>query len=419
MDILQQAKDVFAYTVKMRRHFHRHPECGPGEQLETMATIEAELESMGIPYVRVPKGGIFGFINGAKPGKTVLLRGDTDALPIEEDPYNLKNPRAVVSKVPGVMHACGHDGHMAMLLSEAKILKGMEAEMEGNVILMFEQGEEGHLNVENLCHYIQDQAFQIDTCYSTHVCWDVDSGKMACTEGSALSGIFAFRLGIHGTNGHGSRPDLAHSTVDCFVAIYEAIQAIRMKYIEPRNCLVWSVGELYAGTAHNVIPGELKSEGTVRFLDVASGQRFWAEFRRILDHICPLYYCTYTLGRRLFFTPVVNFAPCRKAFCDGVETMVGTDVLTEWGPWMASESFCYMASMYPSVCTFTGIRNVELGTGANHHTAQFDIDEAGLLKGVASAVAYVLEFQRTKPDTSAYTPLCHDMRTLVKYLREE
>lgn len=419
MDIVKSAQDASAYLMAQRRYFHQHPEMGPAEQLQTLASIEAELDAMGIPFVRVPGGGTLGFLNQGAQGKAVLLRSDVDALPIQEDPCNLKGAKTAVSQMPGVMHACGHDGHIAMLLTQAKLLKAMEDQLSGPVILMFEQGEEGYLNVEPLCLYLQESDIHVDTCYATHVCWDLDAGKIACPQGTALSGIYAFHADLTGLGGHGSRPDLAHSTLDCFVAVYEALQALRMKYIHPQNCLTWSLGKVIAGTAHNVIPEHLHMAGTVRFMDLESAETFWGELKRILTQICPLYYCDYTLVRELFFAPTINDDTCHDVFCQSTQDLLGGDTLASWGPWMASESFSYLTSMYPSVNTFTGIRNQDMGTGANHHTPQFDMDDTCLWKAVAAAVGYVVAFQTQEPDTGAFSSLCADMKTLVKWLHEE
>ena len=127
-----------------------------------------ELEKIDIPYVQVPGGGIFAYINGDSTGKTVLLRSDIDALPILESETNLKNKKVCISKNPDVMHDCGHDGHIAMLLTAAKILKNMEASLNGRVVLMFEEGEEGHRNIEKLLAYMAEKDMKFDTCYASH-----------------------------------------------------------------------------------------------------------------------------------------------------------------------------------------------------------------------------------------------------------
>lgn len=419
MNILHLAQAQAEYTVRLRRHFHEHPEAGPSEQVETLKTVASELDAMGIRYARVPGGGVFGFIDGTAHGKTVLLRADTDALPIQEDPNNLKGPRTCVSKVPGVMHACGHDGHIAMLLTEARILKSLEKQLKGSVILMFEEGEEGFLNVERLCGYIQEEGLSIDTCYSTHVCWDVPAGKIACTAGTALSGLYWFDLTIHGQGGHGSRPDLCHSPLDCFTAIYETMQSLRLKTVDPRSCLTWSIGQIHAGKSSNVVPEELTAGGTIRFFDISSGRRFWEEFGRTVEELGKLYRCGTELSCHQILEPTINDPACRKLFLNAVDKNLGGSVLIDWGPWMASESFSYMTSMYPGVNTFTGIQNEMLGSGANHHTPQFDIDEAALPQGVAAAVAYTLDFLENPPDTSGFQPLCGSLKELVDMLHQE
>lgn len=416
MDILKCAKEKFDYTVQMRRYFHEHPESGPEEQLQTMDMIETQLEQMKIPYVRVPGGGIFGFISGAADGKTVLLRSDIDGLPIQESDCNLKGPKKCVSKIPGVMHGCGHDGHIAMLLTEGMILKELEAELKGSVILMFEQGEEGHGNVKKLCRYIQEKQMKIDTCYATHVRWDIPTGKIACCSGAALSGNYHFELKLMGKAGHGSRPDLAHNVLDCFNEIYSDMASLRLRYVRPDTSLTWSIGSVHAGSRFNMIPDELGCAGSIRMMDWDSGVEFWKEFNRIIEAVCALNYCTYELKLLENMLPAVNDPSCRKVYLNAVEKYLGKDAVYDGIPWMASESFGYMCNMYPSVESFVGIRNDELGSGSNHHTPEFDIDEVGLTSGIAAAVGYVLDFLENVPDTSEFKPICKSMDELLAML---
>lgn len=155
------------------------------------------------------------------------------------------------------MHGCGHDGHIAMLLSAAKILKNMEASLNGRVVLMFEEGEEGHRNIEKLLAYMAEKDMKFDTCYASHVRWDIPTGKLSCCQGSAMSGLYHFVLEINGKGGHGSRPDLAHSVIDCFHDIYSNLDTLRLKYIKPNTVLTWSLGSVNAGATFNLIPDKL------------------------------------------------------------------------------------------------------------------------------------------------------------------
>lgn len=413
MNILDIAKQNSDYTVKIRRYFHEHPECGPAEQTNTMAVIKEELEKIEIPYVQVPGGGIFAYINGDSTGKTVLLRSDIDALPILESETNLKNKKICISKNPGVMHGCGHDGHIAMLLTSAKILKNMEASLNGRVVLMFEEGEEGHRNIEKLLAYMAEKNMKFDTCYASHVRWDIPTGKLSCCQGSAMSGLYHFVLEINGKGGHGSRPDLAHSVIDCFHDIYSNLDTLRLKYIKPNTVLTWSLGSVNAGATFNLIPDKLTCEGSIRMMDRNSGEEFIKEFERIVAAICPLNYCTYQFKLLEQLLPTENYPACRKTYIDSIKKQIGEDVIYDCEPWMASETFSYMCSLFPGVETFVGIKNDELGSGANHHTPEFDLDEDGLTYGTAAAVSYVLEYFENTPDTSAFEPAYNSISELI------
>jgi len=413
MDLLKLARDNFSYTVALRRYFHSYPEAGPAEQVETMEYIKKELTRLDIPYEQVPGGGIFGFLSGDPTGKTVLLRADMDALPILESETNLVGPKVCVSKKPGLMHGCGHDGHLAMLLTEAKILKAMEAELKGSVILMFEEGEEGFGNGQNMMRYMQDKGMHADICYATHVRWDVPVGKVVCNHGAALSGLYHFDLDIYGLTGHGSRPDLAHSVLDCFHEFYTALQTLRVRYVRPNTSLTWSIGMVKAGERFNVVPDHLSCAGSVRFMDTASGKCFWQEMRRALESICALNYCTYDLRATEMLLPTMNYEPCTKLFRDAAAEYLGEDAIYETEPWMASETFGLITAMIPGVNSFTGIRDDQYGSGANHHTAEFDIAEEGLIYGVAAGLGYVLNYMEKPIDLSAFQPVCASMKEMI------
>ena len=417
MDLLAMAKEQFPYTVGLRRHFHEYPESGPEEQVQTMAYVIEELKKLDIPYEQVPGGGIFAFIPGSPEGKTVLMRADMDALPIQESETNLAGPKACVSKIPGVMHGCGHDGHLAMLLTEARILKSMQKDLKGSILLMFEEGEEGHGNGQNLCLYLQKHKLHADICYASHVRWDVPVGKVSCNWGTAMSGLYHFELELFGQAGHGSRPDLAHSTLDCFHEIYNALQTLRLRYVRPNASLTWSIGSIHAGERFNVVPDDLVCQGSVRFLDKDSGMAFWAEFRRVLDSVCPLNYCSYRLRVPEFLLPTINTPACTKLFRDAAKEYLGPDSVYECEPWMASETFSFICNMIPGVNSFTGIRDDRYGSGANHHTPEFDIAEEGLIYGVAAALGYVLNYLESPPDLSDFQPVCENMEDLIAMLR--
>ena len=415
MNILKEATDLYDYTLSLRRHIHEYPEV-TGEEVETMKLVMKELDSMGIKYVQIPDGGIVGEIKGGKPGKTVLLRADLDALPIKENPMNLKKQKLVVSKNDGVSHACGHDSHTAMLLTEAKILAAHKDELNGNVVLCFEQGEEGGGQVKNILKYVVEEAkYPVDTCFATHVKWDVPTGQVSVEPGAVFAGAYGFNIRLRGLTGHGSRPDLAHSVLDCFNSIYSNINMLRLKYVNPYDILTFSVGTVQCGSKMNIIPDELTFSGTVRTFNVeGAGVPFMHEFMEVVKHETELHHCTYEIIRMpqpLF--ECYNNPTCSKIAKEAVAKHLGPDAVTTTIPWMASESMNMYLKLWPGVISFTGIMNEELGSGANHHTAEFDIDEKGMITGVAAAISYVTEFLNYEGEVP-FTPYSRSLEDLTE-----
>lgn len=413
--IKETVQQYAAEMTALRRHFHEHPELSKKEY-QTMAYIEQLLQDQGIPFHHVDKGGIIAWIDGKGPGKTILLRTDIDALPIQEKETNLSCKRVCRSQNDGVMHACGHDGHMAMLLTAAKILNQWKDQWNGKVVLMFEQGEEESGPLAYLLKYLQrDSGFHIDTCYATHVRWDVPAGKIAICQEAPMAGGFGFEIKIKGHGGHGSRPDLAQSPIDCFHAFYSDVQALRMRAVSPRECLTISIGSVHSGTTLNVIPNDLTFAGTSRFFSYdKAGKRFYEEFLKLLDSRCHDYGCAYEIihmPRPLY--EVQNNPVCVKLAKAAVTKYIGGDVLCDAEPWMASESFAITTRLYPGVLIFTGIENLDKGCGANHHTAEFDLDEAGLAYGAMTCLGYTLDFLAEKPDLP-FTPDDEPLDDLVE-----
>lgn len=383
-----------------RRWLHEHPELS-GQETQTMNYITARLEELGLSIYVIPQGGVIGVLNEKKEGPCVLLRADCDALPVAESATNMKRPRACMSGVPGVMHACGHDAHMAMLLGAARTLSELSDELPGSVLFVFERGEEvgGKGFLENLLPFIEKR-FDVSTCYATHVRWDIPVGKIAVPSGAAMAGAFGFDVTIAGRGGHGSRPDLAVSPVDCFCAIHQQLQALRMRAVAPDQVLTYSLGVVEAGQQANVIPESLRFAGTVRTFDTArAGERFAGEMKNIIEHTCAAYGCTYTLTH--FSKPlyeVYNHPAAAEFARQAVAQGVGMSALGLCEPWMASESMSAYLKLWPGVLAFTGVRNEEKGCGANHHTPEFDVDENALVYGAAAAVAYAQAYLTKRPE---------------------
>lgn len=395
IDVQALVNKHYDELVALRRYFHENPELSNVED-ETCEYSQKKLEEYGLRTEVVPHGGVFGFIENG-PGKTVLLRTDIDALPIQEADTNLSQKRACVSKKPGVMHACGHDGHMAMVLTEAKVLQEIKDQWSGRVIVMFERAEEGSDATQHLMPYLVKQ--HIDYCYGTHVRWDIPAGKIGVVHGAAMAGGFAFQIKIKGHGGHGSRPDLSQSPIDCFHAFYGNLQAWRMRQINPSECLTISIGTVQAGSVYNVIPNELFFGGSSRFFSYEkAGKKAFEDLTKMLQNECDTYGCTYEIVRmKQPLLEVRNNDVCVDYAEKAIEKYMGKDHLYPVEAWMASETFGLTLSLFPGVFTFTGIQNLEKGCGGNHHTPQFDIDEEGLRAGAAAGVGYTLELLKDQP----------------------
>ena len=401
VNIKELVEKNFSELQSMRRYFHENPELS-GEEWNTLEVIEKTLDGYGITHRRFDGSGILAKIEGHGPGKSLLMRADIDGLPIEESKTNITKEKICFSKNKGVMHACGHDAHIAMLLLEAKLLNELKDSWPGRIVLFFEEGEEGNLNrLEPIIEFLESEPdWHIDTCYATHVRWDIPAGKVAVLNDAVMAGGFGFDITINGQGGHGSRPDLANSPIDCFTAFYHDLQAFRMRAVAPMECLTFSIGKLESGDLPNIIPQSLYFAGTSRFLNYdKAGKVFYEAFEPMLKNTCQTYQCTYKIHRLSHpLYEVRNNPICVELAKKTVISHLGKDTLYPADPWMASETFAIALRIYPGILTFTGIQSDAVGSGANHHTAEFDLAESGMIPGVTTAVGYALEYLQTKPD---------------------
>lgn len=393
MRIAELAKGQEDYIISMRRYFHEHPEV-TGKEFHTLQRIAEELDAMELPYVEIPEGGILATLQGKDSGKAVLLRAELDALAICEPEENLAGKRVCRSQTEGVMHACGHDGHIAMLLGAAKVLLEMKDQLEGRVYFCFEQGGEGGGNVRYILDYLEKEQIHIDSVYAAHLYAPLESGKISVCDGAVMASNMPFHVTIRGKGGHGSRPDQANSPIDAFVEIYNRLAAWRMTKIDPFTPLTYSIGEVTAGNSQNVIPEELKFKGTMRTFDrEGAGMTFHREFKKLIDSVCALHGCTAEYTRyTLPGFPVVNDPRCAALARKVLAEELGADCLASAQPWMASESFAKFLNRWQGVFAFIGINNPQKGTGGEHHNPLFDIDEDVLWKGSAAAACYALAF---------------------------
>lgn len=397
MDTLTLSKQIEDDVINIQRDLHLHPEIGLQEE-RTIQVITSELDKMGIPYEIIPDGGVIGVIEGKHPGKSIALRADMDALPMKEEDQNLKQPKVVVSKYDDAAHTCGHDGHTAMLLGAAKILSENKDQIHGKVLLTFEQAEEIGGGIHNILDRLVDM--KPDGVWGIHLKSDIPSGKISVDPGPRMSAAFKFDVIIKGKSGHGSRPDLSNSPVDCFTDFYSNLQRMRLKSLDPFQALTYSVGSVTAGNAANVIPDDLRFSGTCRYLHYEQGVAAANEFMRLLETVCETHQCTYEYVTKP--TPkdtfVYNEETCAQIAEEAVKKSLGEETLYTYPAWMASEPFGLYLKYMPGVFAFVGIQNDGKGTGAEHHNAYFEIDEEVLKLGVAATVQYTIDFLKHEED---------------------
>lgn len=282
LDSMRCAEEVEQYVIGIQQDLHIHPEVS-GEENRTIEKVTSELEGMGLGCEVIPNGGIISIIEGGFPGKTLVLRADIDALPMQEEDTNLKTEKKVVSKYDDAAHTCGHDGHTAMLLGAAKILVRQKENLNGRIILAFEQGEEDGRGIVGILRRILE--IGADGVWGIHLKADMPSGSISVDPGPRMAGAFMFDVKIIGNGGHGARPDLASTPLDVFTDFYNNLKSMRMNSLDPFKAITFSIGSVNGGSNHNVIPDSLNFKGTFRYLHHDQGKRGELEFRERLDKL--------------------------------------------------------------------------------------------------------------------------------------
>ncbi len=378
------ARNSFAAdAVRYRRHFHAHPELSM-EEFETAAFIERELRSFGIGAIRsgVGKTGILATIPGGRPGPVTLLRADMDALPLQEladAPYR--------SCRTGVMHACGHDGHMAILLTAAQTLWARRTDICGTVVLCFQPGEEGHSGNKLM---IDDGALEdphVDRTFALHLYTGLDVGKIGVRDGAFFASSDRFDVELVGKGGHGAMPQAAVDPVVGAAQLVTLLQTVASREVAAADPVVVTVGSLHAGTTFNVIPERAQLQGTVRAFDDGVRSALPERIERIVRGVCEAMRLEYRFDYRWVYPPTVNDAAMnavvRKLAREvlGAQNVVDPHEIVMW-----SEDMAFMQELRPGAYFLVGARGPDNGKHPQH-SAHFDIDERALDVGCRMMVA--------------------------------
>jgi len=391
----EQAKELFPYTQSMRRDFHIHPELGFRE-IRTGGIVAKELEALGIEVTKgVGKTGVVGFMEGSKPGPTLLLRFDMDALPITEE-----TGADYASTNPGVMHACGHDGHTAIGLTVAKILNQHKNELAGNVKFCFQPSEEGNNGAEvgGAEMMIRDGVLdspKVDMTLSLHLWNEKPLGWVGVAKGPVMAGAEEFKVKITGKGGHGAIPN---QTIDPIVAaanIVNALQSIVSRNVGPLETAVVSVTTIHGGTAFNVIPQEVMLEGTIRTFDISVRQRVIERFEQIAKSVGEAMGCQVEVHMKRLTPALVNDDAIAEKVQETARNMLSESNLDMAGYLtMGAEDMAFMQEKVPGCYFFIGSNDTSRHLDYGHHHPKFDFDEEALIRGVAlmaSAAADILK----------------------------
>jgi len=388
-DVKKEASELENELISLRRSFHENPELGYNE-FETSIKIRDYLSRIGAEDIKtVTKTGVSALIKGKENGKTVMLRSDMDALPVEE-----KTGLPFTSKNKGVMHACGHDGHMAIQLIAAKILSYHRDELKGTVKLVFQPNEEeaGALNMIN--EGVLENP-KVDGAFALHLWSPIKTGHIGLSDGPILGTTEEFELEIVGKAGHTSAPHLGRDALLGACSVVQAVQSLGTREFNPLQPIAIMFGFINGGTARNIITDKVKLGGTIRFLfpdEEKNKPVVLAAFERVIKGTC----LSLGLDYKLKFIPsnpsLVNDPKMVAIVKKSVEEIYTNTENIEDFRSLAGEDFAEFSHRVPSVMTWVGIADKEKKTDFPHHCAQFDIDESMLKIGVELQILNVLNF---------------------------
>lgn len=341
----------------------------------------------------VSRTGFIATLDTQRPGPHIVLRADIDALPVTESEENLKGKRTCISEIPGCAHVCGHDAHMAMLLTAMKILVEDKESQSGVIYFCFEEGEETACGLKEMLDALEKR--QVDTCWGVHVYAGLESNKICLEAGPRMAGAAETDFEVVGKGGHGSRPDMAINPVFCAAAILTNLGVCWPNQITAGETVTLGITTIQGGEARNIIPDTAEIKGTLRYFSAEEGDKALELVKTVAEHTAAMHRCTVKFGShfRTVVPPVVNDEKYAELAKEAVGKVIPKENLVKCEPWYASDDFGKYLQKYPGIYAHLGLANEEYGSGALHHNCQFDLDENILTTGVKATLAYVKAVQ--------------------------
>ena len=392
-EISEQINRIEAELKENRRYIHMHPELSFREY-NTSSFIQKKLDEMGIKYVSgIAENGICAYIYGnknieSKSMKSILIRADMDALPIDEvsdKPYKSQNKN--------VMHACGHDAHVAVLLGVCKVLNNFKDKFGGVVKAVFQPGEETSGGALPMIEEGVLENPHTDVCVALHCDSDLDCGTIRVKPGSLYASPDDFRITVKGKGGHGAEPHNCIDPIMISASIIQALNNLISRETDPFDNAVISVGSIHGGSATNIIPDSVEIQGTARSLTNEVRGFLKKRIGETAEEICKTFGAECEYEYTELFPPLINDEKLAEDVYDSACRSIGKDKCV-WGgaPTMAGEDFSYFSQNRPSVLFKLGCRNKSLGIVSPIHHSSFDIDENCLKTGVKVFVGFVLDY---------------------------
>ena len=391
----EEANDQLSSAVELRRTLHLWPEVGNNLPITRDVVLDA---LQGLPLdisLHTKTSGIGAVLTGTKPGPTILLRGDMDALPMPED-----TGLDFSSKVDGTMHACGHDTHTAMLVGAAKMLAGRRDELAGRVLFMFQPGEEGHHGARymlkegllDLPPLADGTPSPVTGAFALHITSAMPAGVLSVRGGAIMASSDHLLITVHGRGGHASEPHRALDPIPIACEIVQAMQMMVTRSIDVFDPSIITVGRITAGTTNNVIPETATIEGTIRAVSEATRKKVHAGVQRVADGIASAHDATVTVEVTLGYPVTSNHKGFAAFATDVAGEVVGADrVLQMPHPVMGAEDFSYVLEAVPGSMMFLGGTHPDrnLATAPPNHSNRVTFDEQAMATGMAvySAVA--------------------------------
>lgn len=376
MGIKDRIKELESELIELRRDFHRRPEIG-FEEYRTQKKILEYLNALNLDEVKKIAGtGVVALLKGAKPGKTVMLRSDIDALPVKEE-----TGLPFASEEEGKMHACGHDGHISMLLVAAKVLSEMREEINGTIKFIFQPNEEDAGAYKMVDEGVMENP-KVDSVFGMHLWSQTPSGYVDIVSGPQMAASHYFYLTIKGKGGHAG---FAHESIDPIFAatnIVQSVQAVQTREIDALNPVVIMFTEFHAGSNMTIVPEKVEIKGSIRFL-YEGGEEIFDRFERIIKSTCEAHRVEYDLSFKVGNNLLSNEPTITEYVKETAAEVLGdSSKVTSKIRTMAGEDFSDYLCHAPGAFAFVGINNPDAHSDYPHHHPKFTIDEGVLPSGV-------------------------------------